>query len=102
MIGIRRGTTPSHAFRIGIDTETLDKIEITYAQRGDVKITKTEDDAVISENRIAVSLTQEETFRLSCDVPVSIHVRVKRSDGYVPDTEPIHVPVLPCQSDTVL
>ena len=100
--GIRRGTTPLHVFRINVPTDQLEQIEITYAQHGAVKIIRTLDSCELDADAIKVLLSQEDTFKLSCDSPVGIQLRIKKTDGCVPCSEVFEIPVLPCQSKEVL
>jgi hypothetical protein len=100
--GIRRGTTPMHIFRINVPIDQLTQVEIIYAQHGGVKIRRTQDECELGDDAINVLLTQEDTFKLSCDSPVGIQVRIKKKDGSVPCSDVFEIPVLPCLSREVL
>lgn len=76
-----RGTTPTHTYSLPFDVENVAKAHIIYAQRGEVKITKTEADCVMEGNIIQVRLTQEETLCFDENSCVDIQVRVLTPDG---------------------
>lgn len=64
---MRRGTTPTLRFKVkGIGVEELDSIFITLKQ-GNKELTKTNEDVTIDEdeNRLIVTLTQEETLNFN-------------------------------------
>lgn len=57
-----RGTTPTHTFTTSIDLRGADKIDVTYKQ-GVVILAFTKADCVITDKSLAVTLTQEESFK---------------------------------------
>ena len=56
-----RGTTPTHIFTTKISLVDAVALEISYAQ-GEIILTKTKADCVITPTQIKTELTQEETF----------------------------------------
>lgn len=78
---MRRGTTPTHIFTLPFGTDTVDKIRVVYKQDGEVKIVKSEADADITENKISVKLSQEETLSLNSDSKTHIQLRILTSGG---------------------
>lgn len=59
---MRRGTTPTFTFTADMDCSQLDKLDISFAQRDEVVLSKGLADCVISGNEITVSLTEEDTL----------------------------------------
>ena len=76
-----RGTTPTHIFNIPFDVAAIDELKITYAQWGNIVITKNKSDCTLEGTTIKTSFTQEETFKFSSDKPVEIQVRILTVDG---------------------
>ncbi|MDR0671879.1 MAG: hypothetical protein LBF64_06155 [Oscillospiraceae bacterium] len=92
---MRRGTTPAHVFKTKLDLtpENVEKLFITYAQNGSVRVEKTLADAVLAEKSVAVSLTQADTLRFDPDTIVSIQIRVLFADGTAIASNVLRVPV---------
>lgn len=78
-----QGTTPTHVFKLPIETSLLDKIRITYKQLGNVVLEKTEADLTKSGKELKYKLTQEETLRFSTQGLVEIQVKVLTVSGTV-------------------
>lgn len=79
---MRRGTTPTICYNIPIDTSLIDVSYITFSQAGQEVFTKELDDCNIGENSLTVTLTQEETLRLSCNGKrVEMQIRLRLNDG---------------------
>ena len=76
-----QGTTPAHTFTVPIDTEIISNVRVTYAQSGEVVLTKEKDDCSIGNKTVTVKLTQEETFKFAHDIPVDIQVRILTTGG---------------------
>ena len=73
---MKRGTTPTFIFLTDLDCKEFDKLEITFAQHGDVIFTKAITDCNIETNEISVTLTEEETLLFDCkENPVEIQIR---------------------------
>lgn len=71
-----RGTTPTHTFRLSIETSSITEVRITYVQLGKTVIEKTEKDVRLGEKSISLTMTQEESlkFRVGADVEVQLKV----------------------------
>lgn len=76
-----RGTTPTHTFNLPFDTYLIDKIKISYAQDGNVVLTKEKDDCTLQGNSVKVRLTQEETLKFNARYKVQIQVRVLTTES---------------------
>lgn len=76
---MRRGTTPVHVFNVDKDLRGA-KVYLTYRQDYDI-ITKTNDELEISENAIAVVLTQADTLKFNTSKPVEVQIRFVTDGG---------------------
>ena len=82
-----QGTTPTHIFTVVLDTESIDKLTITYAQNDVVVLKKTKADCVIEENKFIVQLTQEDTLKFRENATVQIQMKVRLESGEVLATD---------------
>lgn len=87
-----RGTTPTHVYTLPIDTSLIDKIKITYAQKGEIVLTKEKDDCTFAGNTVTTELTQEETFKFDASL-VQIQIRVLTLGG---EALASHIRTVPC------
>lgn len=79
---IRRATTPKQVFTFHIDDMSiLDRILITYVQKGKIVLEREKDSLTIEDNTVWFRLTQEETLSLRQKIPVEIQVRALTNDG---------------------
>lgn len=79
-----RGTTPTHTFEIPVSTDSIDKLEILYAQRDEPLFIKKKEDCELSGKSIQVTLSQEDTLKFNCSYMwVQIQLRIKTLDGNV-------------------
>ena len=90
---MRRGTTPTHKFKVPIDLRSAVKVYITYKQGNQVKVEKTKDDMEITEDQITLQLTQEDTLAFSTIGDVEIQCRARYADGAAPASNIKKVPV---------
>ena len=112
---MRRGTTPTHTFSLGINLEGLSALYVTYSQNGNVVLEKTlEDDGVVVDQEaktVKVSLTQEDTLQFSSEhwnrfTPMEqknnlaqVQIRLKFEDGSAPATNIMTIPIDPILKD---
>lgn len=99
---MRRGTTPTHVFSIPQTIQSVKKFKVCYAQNGKIVLEKTGDGSLVSENKITVNLTQEETFMFELDASVRIQIRILTEDDKSIVSDIIKVSVLECLDDEVL
>lgn len=97
-----RGSTPTHNFKLPIETDTLDKIRIIYAQDDNILFVKEKDDCTCDGSTISVKLTQEETFKFDCKKSVQIQIRVKTINGDVIPSKEKLVSVEKCLDNEVI
>lgn len=97
-----RGTTPTHIFKMPIDSSTIEEIKITYAQHDEVIFAKEKSACEIKDGEIAVTLTQEETLLLDCKAMVQIQLRILLTDGSAAASKIIYRPVGKCLDNEVI
>lgn len=78
---MRRGTTPTHTFEIGVHTDDLKELVITYKQNHRTVLEKRLSDCLCDGSTVSVTLTQEETFLFASGANVSIQIRVLTKGG---------------------
>ena len=78
-----RGTTPTHTFTFSIDLADVKDFVITYVQRGEIVLEKTKKDCTISDNKVIVKLTQEETLAFEHTSMVEMQAKVLMNGGTV-------------------
>lgn len=99
---MRRGSTPTHTFKIPFDTSLLAQARIVYAQLCNVVLVKTGEDLVMEGNTIKTRLTQEETLAFNCSHPVEIQLRVLTQAGDVQNSDIVKVSVKRCLESEVM
>ena len=91
---MRRGTTPTHKFKVPIDLTSAEVIYMTYKQPGGERLIEKEtQDMQISEKEILIDLTQADTLALSTIGEVEIQCRARYPDGKAVASQIIKVPV---------
>ena len=97
-----RGTTPTHVFTLPFDTSEVKEVLITYAQKEKVLFEKATADCTLSENKVIVDLTQEETFEFDCTHSGQVQIRVKKTNGKVFASVVKKIDIETCLSKEVL
>ena len=78
---MRRGTTPVLTFTADMDCAQIDKLDVSFAQRDEVVLSKGLADCAVNGNEITVRLTEEETLLFdSRKNPVRIQLRAGIGD----------------------
>lgn len=90
---MRRGTTPTHTFKVPLDFRSAQVVYITYKQEGQAKLEKSKEDMEITEDKIVLELTQQDTLAFSTIGDVEIQLRARFADGSAPASQIIKVPV---------
>ena len=83
MFTIIQGTTPTHTFTTPFDVELIRKARFVYSQNEEVKIIKTGADIAMTGMKVVTTLTQEDTYLLTPNVPVTLVLRVLTKGGDV-------------------
>ena len=97
-----RGTTPTHTFKIPLDTSNIVKAMVIYAQNGVEVLRKETPDCVFEGNKVSETLTQEDTLKFSEESHVKIQLRFKTEDGKALKSVVKVVDVTECLNDEVL
>lgn len=82
-----RGTTPTLEFVLPFNTDLLEDILMTVAQKNVPLINKTMTDAECSENTVIIKLEQADTLKLNdkYDAHVQLRVKTKNGDAFASD-----------------
>jgi hypothetical protein len=102
---MRRGTTPTHTFRLPFDTSSIKELFIIYAQSShltEAKVVKSKEECTLHDDTVTVTLSQEDTLSLSHSIPVKIQVRVLTHDNKALASKVIERSVKPCLDDEVM
>lgn len=97
-----RGTTTTHIFNIPLEASDIKNVKITYSQNGNIVFYKKKSDCVISDNTIAVTLSQEDTFKLASSAHVKIQLRILTDKNFVMSSKIMTVEVGDCLDNEVL
>jgi hypothetical protein len=60
-----QGTTPTHTFNLPLEVVNVRDVKIAYVQNRQVVFRKGTKDCVLTESKVQVDLTQQDTFSLS-------------------------------------
>ena len=83
------GTTPTHTWTLPFDSSLVAKARVIYKQSGKEVLRKETADFTMAEQKLSVTLSQEETFLFDCRAPVKIQLRIRTTDGRALKTKPI-------------
>ena len=72
-----RATTPTHTFNLPFAADVIDALIITYQQRGTTILEKYKSDVKLEDNKIILTLTQEETNMFDKGDTANVQLRVK-------------------------
>ena len=78
-----RGTTPTHIFKLPIETDTIRQLRITYNQCGKTVLEATESDCTLTGQEIRYRLTQEDTLLFTPLAAVELQIKVLTTDDNV-------------------
>lgn len=96
------GTTPHHIFNVTLKADEIVKVKITYKQNGEEVLVKRESDCDITDYKISVRLSQEDTFKFSTKYAVELQIRVVTSGDDVASSFPIRISADACLDNEVL
>ena len=86
-----RGTTPTHVFKLHLDTSQIKTIVICYAQNDEVKLLKWTEDCTLEGENASVQLSQEETLSFKGDASIKAQVRVLLKNGEAHAFRPVWI-----------
>ena len=86
---MRRGTTPTHTFRLPFDVSELQEVKITYSQCGNEVLHKKKADCTLDGTTLQVILSQEETLKFECCYPAQVQVRALMTNGQAVAADPV-------------
>lgn len=88
-----RFTTPTNTFDVNLDLTEAEAVYVTYSQNDEVVFEKTGAQLDITPGRLSVTLTQEDTGKLSTLYPVEIQIRARFADNSAPASDVMRAPV---------
>ncbi len=97
-----RGTTPTHTFVLPFDTANVKECMIIYGQDDKEVLRKEASVCTMSDNKIVVELTQEDTLKFDCKKNVQLQLRVLTQDDKALATKVQTYPVHKCLNSEVL
>lgn len=78
---MKRGTTPTHVFTLPFEVNLIEKVMVIYAQNNVEVIKKEKEDCEMNGRQVSVTLSQEETLRLSQTANVEVQIRILTNKG---------------------
>lgn len=78
-----QGTTPTHVFRLPMDTGTIRRVRITYCQNNRTVLEATESDVIMNGSEIRYRLPQACTMKFNPKAHVELQLKVLTDDGNV-------------------
>jgi hypothetical protein len=91
-----------HSFELPYPKELISGIRIIYGQGKDSLFVKTEDDCVITEEEISLTLSQDETLLFNANKKLYIEIKIKLATGeIVRNEEPIVLRVIDTMEEEV-
>lgn len=78
-----RGTTPTHIFKLPIDTSTIRQLRVTYVQYGKTVLEVTEAGVTMDGQEVRYRLSQEDTLQFKLPAQVEVQIKVLTADGSV-------------------
>lgn len=97
-----RGTTPTLEFVLPFNTDLLENILMTVAQKNVPIINKTIADATLSENIVTIQLSQADTLKLNDKYDAHVQLRVKTKNDEVMASDIFRVAVSQILKDGVI
>lgn len=88
-----RGTTPTITFRLPFQTDQISDVEIYFAQKSFL-FQKDYEDCSFEENRLSVTLSQEETLMLDAGLSLRLQIRVVFTNGAIGATRIVRTSVV--------
>lgn len=79
---MHRGSTPTFTFEFNIALEGLTDLHIAFSQKGSIKLEKSLEDVEVKGNRMALSLTEDETLLFETDNMKNAYVDVQFKFGF--------------------
>ena len=81
---ITRGTTPTIVLTVtDFELKDTDVIHLYFSQGNKIRLEKVTPDVRVDSNKVMVTLTQEDTFKLKKGEEVKMRFRLKTLDGVV-------------------
>lgn len=102
MMEITRGTTPTLTLGLPFDMAIIDTGFAIIQQNKKTLIEKSFSDCKCIDNELLVTLTQEETLKLSHCFRAGVHLVIKTVDGERHESKKINIRILDTSKDGVI
>ena len=106
-----QGTTPTHTFNLPFDASNIAVVRVVYSQQKDKNdknskyypvFVKKNEDCVLENKQVNVTLTQEDTFKFDHELPVKIQLRILTNANNALASVPKKVGVTECLEEVVI
>lgn len=97
-----QGTTPTHIFKLPIDTAEIREVMIIYAQNGAAVFSKSIADCELEGNIVRCTLSQEDTFAFDPKRNVKVQFRALTENGTALASAPKVIDVIECLNNEVI
>ena len=88
-----RGTTPTHSFYIPFSVDEIEDINVIYGQNDTMLFKKAKEDCLITNNKVVVSLTADETLLFDERKTGQAQIEVVTTEGKTQTSDIVLFPV---------
>ena len=95
-------TTPTFNLTIPFAADDINNFVLSLVQQGQTVFTFTQDDCVVTDNKITLTLTQEQSAVFVHRYPIHLQVRIMLNSGVVVSSAVEHIYVQRSLNNTIL
>lgn len=95
-------TTPTFNLTIPFTADDINNFVLSLVQQGQTVFTFTQDDCVVTDNKITLTLTQEQSAVFVHRYPIHLQVRIMLNSGVVVSSAVEHIYVHRSLNNTIL
>ena len=95
-------TTPTFNLIIPYKADEINNFVLSFVQQGQTVFTFTQDDCVVTDNKITLTLSQEQSAVFVHRYPIHLQVRIMLSSGVVVSSAVEHIYVHRSLNDSIL
>lgn len=95
-------TTPTFRFSIPYEADEINNFILSFVQQGKTVFTFTQDDCVVTDKKVMITLTQEQSAVFVHRYPIHIQLRIMLNSGVVVSSAVEHVYVHRSLDKTIL
>lgn len=86
---VTQGTTPTHEFELDFSTDICKEIRFVYSQNDEAIVIKEDGDVIKDGKVVRTTLTQEDTYKFTADVQISLVLRILTNSDMAIASEPV-------------